>query len=346
MTMIVEDFKNRIFSLDKSSSPQEGFRALALEAFEFQREHCKVYREFLDLIGKGDFHPSSPEEIPFLPIRFFKSRDVVSAPTPGNGIVFTSSATTGMVPSHHIVHDISVYEKSFTEGFRLFYGESGTYNLLALLPSYLERKGSSLVYMAEKLIAETKANGADGGFYLYNHDELLSTLKRLQAEGSKRKTILLGVSFALLDFASFVKEQMPDSGERTKIFSDVIIMETGGMKGRGQELSRKELHTRLGDAFCGSPIHSEYGMCELFSQGYSFGTEWFFTPPWMKVLSRDFGGLNIIDLANIDSCCFIETEDQGRVFPACDGKKSVHPAFTVDGRIKNSELRGCNMLID
>ena len=138
--MIVEDFKNRIFSLDKSTSPQEGFRALALEAFEFQREHCKVYREFLDLIGKGDFHPSSPEEIPFLPIRFFKSRDVVSAPAPGNGIVFTSSATTGMVPSHHIVHDISVYEKSFTEGFRLFYGESGTYNLLALLPSYLERK--------------------------------------------------------------------------------------------------------------------------------------------------------------------------------------------------------------
>ncbi len=368
--MIVEDFISRIFSIGKHPSPKEEFEALALEAFEFQREHCKVYREFLDLTEKGDFHPSSVVEIPFLPIRFFKSRDILSAPASGNSIVFTSSATTGMVPSHHIVHDISVYEKSFTEGFGLFYGESGTYNLLALLPSYLERKGSSLVYMAEKLIARAKANGAEGGFYLYNHDELLSELKRLQAESPKRKTILLGVSFALLDFASFVAEQIPDTQERRKIFSDVVIMETGGMKGRGEELSREELHRRLANGFAGGRIDSEYGMCELLSQAYSFPVEGFaqarnvdgvfFTPPWMRVMTRDFldslritvrepystGGLDIIDLANIYSCCFIETEDQGRVFYACNAKKSVHPPFTVDGRIKNSERRGCNMLIE
>ena len=353
--MNVNDFKNRIFEIENS----QDFSALALEAFEIQREQCPVYREYLNLIEKGEFHPESVEQIPFLPIRFFKSRNVLTGPSAESGFVFTSSATTGMVPSHHTVKDISVYERSFKEGFRKFYGESGVYNLLALLPSYLERKGSSLVYMAEKLIAETKANGAEGGFFLYDHLNLLDNLKKLKG----RKTILLGVSFALLDFAKFVKEQIPDPQERKSVFSDVLIMETGGMKGRGKELSRKELHSRLSDAFISSPIHSEYGMCELLSQAYSFDDDGiFFTPPWMRALARDIqdpfrilsrepyalGGLNIIDLANINSCCFIETEDSGKVFsPGTDeAKRSVHPPFTVDGRIKNTERRGCNMLVE
>ena len=357
--MNVNDFKNRIFEIENA----QDFNVLALEAFEFQRERCPVYREYLNLIEKGEFHPKSVEEIPFLPIRFFKSRDVISGDfCKEKSIVFTSSATTGMVPSHHIVKDISVYERSFRTGFSRFFNcrTVGSYNLLALLPSYLERKGSSLVYMAEKLIADTKANGAEGGFFLYNHGELLSKLKMLSDETNtqKRTTILLGVSFALLDFAAYVKERIPDTEQRKNIFGNVIIMETGGMKGRGQELSRQELHSRLSDAFRVSSICSEYGMCELLSQAYSFRTEWFFTPPWMRVLARDIqdpfrilsrepyalGGLNIIDLANIDSCCFIETEDCGRV--SHSEKRSVLPAFTVDGRIKNAELRGCNMLIE
>lgn len=355
MTASMNSFIDKIFSIQ---GPEQ-FNALALEAYEFQRENCPVYREYLNLIEKGEFHPESVEQIPFLPIRSFKSRDVLTGPAAESGVVFTSSATTGMVPSHHIVKDISVYERSFREGFRNFYGESGSYNLLALLPSYLEREGSSLVYMAEKLIAETKANGAEGGFFLYDHLNLLDNLKKLKG----RKTILLGVSFALLDFAKYAKGQIPDPQERKSIFSDVIIMETGGMKGRGEELSRKELHSRLSDAFISSPIHSEYGMCELLSQAYSFDEEGvFFTPPWMralargiqdpfKILSREpyaLGGLNIIDLANINSCCFIETEDSGKVFSpeAGDTKRSVHPPFTVDGRIKNTERRGCNMLVE
>ena len=434
--MNVQDYIERVFTLgDKKgldAQPEknvlEEFSALALESFEFQRLHCKVYKEYLDLIGKGDFHPASIEEIPFLPIRLFKSRNIYSDP----GIIydedyerklkellkrvddgewveelgciqecstyFESSATTGMTPSRHMIVDPTVYEQSFKTGFKRVYGDSGTYNLLALLPSYLERKHSSLVYMAEGLIEDTKANGAEGGFFLYNHDELLSSLKR----SSGKKTILLGVSFALLDFAEYVKQQVPDSDQRAALFSDVIVIETGGMKGRGEELSREELHRRLGDGFVSARIDSEYGMCELLSQAYSIGNRpgifleeraqnasgtdekklrvlnrlqrtssdsgrkvpekisteegLFLPPPWMRVLARDLmdpfrvkgvveGGLNIIDLANIWSCCFIETEDQGRIFPIAEEKKSVHPVFTVDGRIQNSELRGCNMLL-
>ena len=362
--MNVQDYIQRVFSLGE----KEEFSALALEAFGFQREHCRVYREYLDLIGKGDFHPSSIEEIPFLPIRLFKSRDIISSDAKPE-VIFTSSATTGMTPSRHLIADTGVYEKSFMEGFRRVYGESGTYNLLALLPSYLERKGSSLVYMAEGLIQDAKQNGAEGGFFLYDHDHLLQTIRTLHSTSPHRKTILLGVSFALLDFEEYVKRQVPEPDERAALFSDVIVIETGGMKGRGEELSREELHRRLREGFCGARIDSEYGMCELLSQAYSIGDEFegvFFTPPWMRVLARDLmdpfkvfstpnangknticveGGLNIIDLANIHSCCFIETEDQGRIIPATDKKKSVHPAFTVDGRIQNSELRGCNMLI-
>ena len=460
--MNIQDYIQRVFSLEK----KEEFSALALEAFEFQRLHCKVYKEYLDLIGKGDFHPASIEEIPFLPIRLFKSTNIYSDPgiiydedyerklkellkrvDEGEwveelgciqecSIYFESSATTGMTPSRHMIVDPTVYEQSFKEGFRRVYGESGTYNLMALLPSYLERKHSSLVYMAEGLMQDAKQNGATGDFFLYDHDRLLENLKRFSSnketeEGKqpvlhtsqdrtpenqqsgelnkkeRRKTILLGVSFALLDFAEYVKLQVPDPDERAALFSDVIVIETGGMKGRGEELSREELHGRLRDGFVSARIDSEYGMCELLSQAYSIGNlsgniledsaqkasgtnqkelrdlnslqrtsgdsgkkvpeiyalqdvkkeeGVFFTPPWMRVLARDLmdpfkvkgvveGGLNIIDLANIWSCCFIETEDRGRIFSIAEEKKSVHPVFTVDGRIQNSELRGCNMLL-
>lgn len=411
--MNVQDYIERVFTLgDKKgldAQPEknvlEEFNALALESFEFQRENCRVYREYLDLIGKGDFHPESIDEIPFLPIRLFKSQDIISS-SRGAALYFTSSATTGMTPSRHMIVDPTVYEQSFKTGFKRVYGDSGTYNLLALLPSYLERKHSSLVYMAEGLIEDTKANGAEGGFFLYDHDRLLENLKRFssnrQTEDEKqpahhtsqdrtpenqqsgelnkkerRKTILLGVSFALLDFAEYVKLLVPDPDERAALFSDVIVIETGGMKGRGEELSREELHRRLRNGFISARIDSEYGMCELLSQAYSIGNKpgnslekseqkatgadekeegVFFTPPWMRVLARDLmdpfrvkgvveGGLNIIDLANIWSCCFIETEDRGRIFPIAEEKKSVHPVFTVDGRIQNSELRGCNMLL-
>ena len=369
----MRDFTDRIFTLGHSENPEADFTALALEAFDFQKENCPVYRQYINLTGRENLHPSTIEEIPFLPIRLFKSKDVQTLHNADIlrsedkekhtriSEIFTSSATTGMTPSHHIVPDVSIYERSFMEAFRMFYGESGTYNLLALLPSYLERKGSSLVYMADKLIAQARKNGAEGGFFLYDHDRLLDTLTRISLQpSSAKKTILLGVSFALLDFGAFVKVQMPDPEDRRAIFGNVVIMETGGMKGRGKELSRNELHSILSDAFCSSPIHSEYGMCELLSQAYSTDSEgMFLTPPWMRVLARDLqdpfrilkpqsgktctGGLNIIDLANLQSCCFIETEDRGTIYP---GKENVRPAFTVDGRIFNAELRGCNLLIE
>ena len=447
--MNIAEFTGQIFQIKSV----EEFNALALQAFEYQRTNCAVYRQYLELTGRLNLTPKSPFEIPFLPIRLFKTQDVVTplaqsaagvpivpklrtlstktaqnAPivpkirTLSTPITFTSSATTGMVPSHHIVQDISIYEQSFRSAFHHFYGED--FNLLALLPSYLEREGSSLVYMADSLIKEAQQKGNTGGFFLYNHSELLSTLQTLSEKntstlketlnnspvsklsnnqriatsrteaptglsvadklnkndtvGKNQKTILLGVSFALLDFATFIKEQIPNKEERKAIFKDVIIMETGGMKGRGKELSRNELHSTLSDAFATSAIHSEYGMCELLSQAYSFPlnnisvTGIFFTPPWMQVVLRDLqdpfkilsfeqkhtthnsesaktlsGGINIIDLANIGSCCFIETEDRGTLYPsATTATHSIHPPFTVDGRIKNSELRGCNMLIE
>lgn len=361
----IEQYTDRVFSLDNLRNiSMPAFCSLALQAYELQKRHCKVYYEYLRLIGKADFQPSSVEEIPFLPIRLFKSCDVlteISACQSKNPTVFFSSATTGMKPSHHIVSDIKLYERSFEEGFKKFYGESGSYNLLALLPSYMEREGSSLIYMAEKLIADTKEYGAEGGLFLYNHNELLSTLKRL-AKTSKRKTILLGVSFALLDFATYVTQEIPDASERKAIFCNTIVMETGGMKKRREELSREHLHKMLEHGFCCKEIHSEYGMCELLSQAYSTNIEGIFsTPPWMKILVRDLqdpfkvyadedsclpsGGLNIIDLCNIYSCCFIETEDRGRLLTNTNGMQSLHRPFTVDGRIANAELRGCNMLI-
>ena len=253
--------------------------------------------------------------------------------------IFYSSSTTGQTPSRHCVLDISLYEESFLGGFRQFYGEPEDYVILALLPSYLEREGSSLVYMADRLIRES--GRPESGYYLYDHDRLFSTLTELRQRG--QRTLLLGVAFALLDFTEKYSLEGPND-------SWLTVMETGGMKGRREELSREELHSRLSEGFGLQAIHSEYGMCELLSQAYSKGDGVFRTPDWMRVIIRDIndpfrdaapgerGIINIIDLANRNSCSFIETEDVGRVWP--DG------SFTVEGRLKGAERRGCNMLIE
>lgn len=326
--------KKEIF---KINSPQR-FDELCMDIFFWQAANNPVYHEYITLLEKNVQDVTSVEMIPALPIRFFKSKRVVSGLAP-HEVLFTSSSTTGMLPSKHFVLEKSIYEQSFTKGFQLFYGEPEEYTILALLPSYLEREGSSLVYMAESLIKMSRKGRS--GFYLYNHAELHHVLSQLKAEGEK--TILLGVSFALLDFVENYQIHFPD----------LIVIETGGMKGRGQELSRDVLHTTLASGFGVREIHSEYGMAELLSQAYSTQTGIFNAPPWMRVMVRNLynpfeyltgggvspvGGINIIDLANIHSCSFIETEDKGRVF--------ANGSFTIDGRIKDSELRGCNMLLE
>ncbi len=322
----------KIFSVNN----EQEFNQLALEIFRFQAQNNVVYKEYLDLLGVDCNDIVTIQDIPFLPITFFKDRDVVSSGSVPM-ITFTSSSTTGMVPARHNVIDLSVYQRSFFDAFKLFYGDISEYAVLALLPSYLEREGSSLVYMADKLIQAT--NNPISGFYLYNYDELYNNLLKLKNEG--KKVLLLGVSFALLDFAEKFSLDFPS----------LIVMETGGMKGRKEEIDRADLHSILNKCFGTDKIHSEYGMAELLSQAYSFGDGKFLTPPWMKILIRNLedpfsyyslpnkrGGINIIDLANIYSCSFIETEDLGYI---CDDS-----TFVILGRIKDSQRRGCNMLIE
>lgn len=361
----MDNYTERIFALREESDGE--FTALALQAYRYQRENCKVYRDYLRLTGRLDAEPSGIEDIPFLPISLFKTQTVLSGCEAEEvPLVFTSSATTGMTPSRHFVKDLSVYERSFRGGFAAFYGAPEGYNLLALLPSYFERKGSSLVYMADRLIGDVRVSGGQGDFFLYNHDELLGTLVRLSASyaADGRRTIILGVAFALLDFAEYMAEHRDVADKISSDFYDSLtVIETGGMKGRGEELSRAELHLRLRNGLRTQHIHSEYGMAELMSQAYqtdttSAGAEGFFrAAPWMRAAVRDLqnpfrvsvaagpggrisGGLNIIDLANIHSCCFVETEDRGTLCGT--GDRSL---FSVDGRIAHSELRGCNMLL-
>ena len=320
---------DRIFSI---SSDQE-FEQLALEVFKFQFENNQVYRSFCDLLY---IHPSDVQnikDIPFLPIQFFKSHEVLSNTEPIQ-MTFESSGTTGSITSKHHITDVSVYELSFIEGFKRFYGAIEDYVILGLLPSYLEREGSSLVYMVDQLIKRSK--NADSGFYLDNTDRLISLLKELDQR--KQPTILIGVSFALLDL---IEEQQFE-------LKHIIIMETGGMKGRKKEIIRTELHDQLKKGFGVDQIHSEYGMTELLSQAYAKGGNQFKTPPWMKVLIRDpedaltiteggkTGAINIIDLANINSCSFIATQDLGKLQK--DG-------FEVLGRFDHSDVRGCNLMV-
>lgn len=322
--------QQQVFSI----SNEQEFVDTALQAFQFQAAHCEIYRQFIEGLGIRPNQVNTLADIPFLPISFFKSHRVLSSPNPVETI-FTSSGTTGMITSSHYLTDVSWYRESFRRAFQLFYGDITGYCVLALLPAYLEREGSSLIYMAQDLITQSK--NPDSGFYLYNHTELHDQLQRQQE--NKKPTLLLGVTFALLDFA----EQHPIN------FPELIVMETGGMKGRRKEMIRQELHDTLCKGFGVSAIHSEYGMTELLSQAYSKGEGLFNCPPWMRIVTRDTndplsltganrtGGINIIDLANLNSCCFIATQDLGRV--ASDG------AFEVLGRFDHSDIRGCNLLV-
>ncbi len=315
-------------------SSQKQFEKIALKVFRFQYENNLVYNEFCQFLKTDPHKVKSLQQIPFLPIQFFKSHAVVSNSNPIQE-TFTSSGTTGMITSKHLVTDVSLYEESYRRGFAEFYGNIEDYVVLALLPSYLEREGSSLIYMVKDLIE--LSNQADSGFYLNDHDALISKLVELDNQG--QNVILFGVTFALLDLI----EKLPFQLQHT------IIMETGGMKGRRKEMIREELHEQLCQGFGVSAIHSEYGMTELLSQAYSLGDGVFECPAWMQILIRDTedaltyidngktGGINVIDLANINSCSFIATQDLG--------KKNPNNSFEVLGRFDNSDIRGCNLMV-
>lgn len=312
------------------------FNTTALEIFRLQSRENIVYKNYLAHLKIDPLSVSRVEQIPFLPIRFFKSQQVITGNKNPEATVFTSSGTTGSITSSHYVNEVSVYEQSFLKAFEKFYGNIEEYCLIALLPSYLERGASSLVYMCDKLIA--KSNNPQSGFYLNEYKKLSEVLKTL--EEKKQKTILIGVTYALLDFA----ELFPIPLQHT------IIMETGGMKGKRKEMLKSEMQEVLKNAFSLDVIHSEYGMTELLSQAYSKGNEIYNCPSWMKVFIRDTndplsvhssqnsGGLNIIDLANIHSCAFIATQDLGRVHG--DG------SFEVLGRFDDAEIRGCNLMVE
>ena len=301
--------------------------------FKFQFEHNSVYRSFCDLLYIHPSTVSKVEDIPFLPIQFFKSHEVISSQQSVQE-TFTSSGTTGSITSKHLVTDCSVYEESYINAFKHFYGPIEDYVILALLPNYLEREGSSLIYMVDDLIKRSKQ--PDSGFYLNQYEQLKTKINQLEAKG--QKTLLIGVTFALLTLIETYQFQLQHT----------TIMETGGMKGMRKELIREELHQVLTKGFGVDCIHSEYGMTELLSQAYSTGNGIFKCPSWMKVITRDpedalsiqkkgkTGGLNIIDLANFNSCSFIATQDLGKVHP--------NGSFEVVGRFDVSDIRGCNLM--
>ncbi len=312
---------------------EEEFNACAIEVFHYQKKANAVYKEYLTHIGKENLVPKQYTEIPFLPISFFKTHHV-SCIKGEPEVVFSSSGTTGSITSKHPLYDTDIYIESFRKAFQLFYPNSTEYCILALLPSYLERTGSSLIYMVEDLIKTSQH--PDSGFYLYEHKALKEKLDQLEKSG--KKTILFGVSFALLDFF----EAYPSELKNT------TIIETGGMKGRRKELIRDELHGILKKQTKLPLINSEYGMTELLSQAYSIGHGIFNCPPWMKVLARDpenpleltgkkHGAINIIDLANIQSCAFIATQDLGTFYP--------NGSFEIMGRFDHSDIRGCNLMV-
>ena len=322
--------QNAVFNIQNQSD----FKTCALQVFRHQFKNNTVYRSFCDLLYIHSSDVKKVEEIPFLPIQFFKSHAVLSS----NQAVketFTSSGTTGSSVSKHMVTDLSWYTKSYTKGFEYFYGPIEEYTVLGLLPNYLERDGSSLIYMVDDFIK--KSNKPSSGFYLNNLTELSKTLIALDKKGEK--VLLIGVTFALLDLIE--RQQFK--------LQNTIIMETGGMKGRRKEIIRNELHEILCAGFGVSKIHSEYGMTELLSQGYSSGDGVFDCPPWMKILARDTedaltmvgtnktGGLNVIDLANYNSCSFIATQDLGKV--------DNNGRFEVLGRFDHSDIRGCNLMV-
>ncbi|UZH56359.1 acyl transferase [Salinimicrobium tongyeongense] len=310
------------------------FNKKALQVFEYQYKNNAVYQQFANLVHRSPAEVKYVEEIPFLPISLFKSHKIISSEASAE-MVFTSSGTTGTQSSKHYVTDVKVYEESFRRGFTHFYSNVEDYAVLALLPSYLERKGSSLIYMVQDLIE--KSNNPASGFYLHNLDALVQKLKELEEKG--QKTLLIGVSFALLDLVE----------NYTLNLKHTIVMETGGMKGRRKEMIRTELHEVLKKGLGVPAIHSEYGMTELLSQAYALKNGIFECPPWMKIFIREpedamsllpegkSGGINVADLANINSCSFIATQDLGKNLGG--GKTEIL------GRFDHSDIRGCNLMV-
>jgi hypothetical protein len=320
------NYLNKLLGLQSAD-----FYTLAIELYKYQLANNAVYRSWAQLMPAFDGQRIT--SIPALPVSFFKTHKVLTGHFEP-AIIFESSGTTGMVNSRHYVKDLSIYETSFIKGFEHFYGHITDWCVLALLPAYLEREGSSLVYMANHLI---KASGhPQSGFYLYNQTDLATVLASLEA--AAQPTILIGVTFALLDFAA----NYPQTLKHT------LVLETGGMKGRGKELVRKELHEKLKIGFGQEAIHGEYGMTEMLSQAYAKGGGKYYCSPYMKVLVRGEddpfdvrevgeGLLQIIDLANVHSCSFIATQDMGKVY--ADG------SFEIYGRVDHADLRGCSLLV-
>jgi phenylacetate-coenzyme A ligase PaaK-like adenylate-forming protein len=319
-----------IFSIQNAKQ----FEKIALKVFRFQYQNNLVYRQFCDLMKVSIEDVKSLDQIPFLPIGFFKSHAVVSNQEKTQE-TFISSGTSGAITSQHLVTDLRLYEQSYRQAFANFYGNIEDFVILALLPSYLDRSGSSLIYMFDDLIKQTK--NTDSGFYLNNYNELIDKLISLDKAG--KTVLLLGVTYALLDLIELQNFSL----------SNTIIMETGGMKGKRKEMIREELHEKLSNGFGVQNIHSEYGMTELLSQAYSLGNGIFECPNWMDIKIRDTedaltyiengktGGINVIDLANINSCSFIATQDLG--------KKHNNNSFEILGRFDNSDIRGCNLMI-
>lgn len=326
--MKLKDYQNKIFQIDHDNT----FNELCLTAFRYQYDKIEVYRQFVNSIKVSPNSIDHFTQIPFLPISFFKTHNLIAGKTQKT---FKSSGTTALARSKHLVQDLKLYETSFLKSFEQFYGSPKEYCILALLPSYIENGDSSLVYMADKLIRDSKH--PESGFYLDNLHELSKKLELLDNQG--QKTLLLGVSYALLDLVD----------EHPFKLKNTIVMETGGMKRRRKEMIREELHLQLKMGFGIENINSEYGMTELLTQAYSKGNGIFKTPNWMKILIRDVndpfrilpygqsGGINIIDLANIYSVSFIETKDLGKIHS--------NNEFEILGRFDDSDIRGCNLLI-
>ncbi len=329
MTLLTP-LNNKIFSVNKDS-----FDSLTIEIFQFQATFNPVYKQYLEYLDINIPEVKKVAQIPFLPIELFKNHKIICGSSEPE-MIFESSGTTATIPSRHFITEIKLYHTSIDKGFRHFFGDPSDYIFLALLPSYLERKNSSLVYMAKYLM--DLSGQSENGFYLYDHADLLAKMDQLLK--SRKKIFFIGVSFALLDFA---EKYHPD-------LSNAIIMETGGMKGQRKELTRPELHETLNKAFHSQSIMSEYGMAELLSQAYSKKDGIFETPPWMRFMVRDIndpfayledgqtGGLNIIDLANVNSCSFIATQDLGRIMG--DGKTEIL------GRFDNADIRGCSLMYE
>jgi len=322
------ELKDRIFQIQTEAE----FNEVALEVFDFQRKNCSIYSQFVDLMNKRDAKHFT--EIPFLPIEFFKSHEILTQEKTGNETLFLSSGTGLIGRSKHLITDISVYKNSFSKAYKLLFGNPTEQVILALLPNYIEQGNSSLVYMVNELISATKSSLS--GFLLHDYQEVEK--RYLAAINSGKDVVIFGVSYALLDLA-----------DQKINLSKAKIIETGGMKGKRKELSKAELHANLCKGLKVDFVSSEYGMTELLSQAYSLKHGVFVSPPWMKILFRDVydpltlvsgeksGGINVIDLANINSCSFIQTQDLGR---------KTHDGFILEGRIDLADIRGCNLMVN